>query len=58
MTDRNNEILEEAIHSLEIEGFYITDSEKTMASDMLEGKRTLPDVIAEIVAKGNSYARV
>ena len=58
MSDKNKEILEEAVFSLEVEGFKVTDEEKRIVVEMLEGNRTLQDIIQEYVAKGKSYAGV
>ena len=58
MSENQNEILEEAVFSLEVEGFKVTDTEKQIISEMLEGKRTLQDIIQEYIAKGKSYAEV
>ena len=56
MTERHKEIIDEAAFSLEVEGFYVTDSEKQTVAGMLEGKRTLQSIIQEYLAKGKAYA--
>ena len=58
MSERNREILQESIFSLAVEGFHVTDYEKKIVSEMLEGKRTLQSIIDESVAKGKAYAEV
>ena len=58
MSERNKEILEEAVFSLEVEGFQVTTTEKQIVSEMLEGKRTLQSIIQEYIARGKSYAGV
>jgi hypothetical protein len=58
MSEKQKEILEEAVFSLEVEGFEVTETEKQIVSEMLEGKRTLQDIISEYVIKGKSYARI
>ena len=58
MSEYQNEILEEAVFSLEVEGFKVTDSEKQIVREMLEGKRTLQSIIQEYIAKGKLYAEV
>ena len=50
MSEHNREILEEAVFSLEVEGFQVTDTEKLVVSEMLDGKRTLQDIIQEYIA--------
>ena len=58
MSEHNQEILEESVFSLEVEGFVITDEEKQIVSEMLDGKRTLQDIVQEYVARGKSYAGI
>jgi hypothetical protein len=58
MSDRNKEILNEAVFSLEAEGFTVTDLGKQMVSEMLEGERVLQGIIREFTAKGKMYAGV
>ena len=47
MSEKQKEILEESVFSLEVEGFQITDAEKQIVGEMLEGKRTLQSIIQE-----------
>jgi len=58
MLEYQKEILEEAVFSLEVEGFKVTDTEKRIVSEMLGGKRSLQDIIQEYIAKGKSYAGI
>jgi len=58
MSEKHKEILEESVFSLEVEGFKVTDEEKQIISEMLEGKRTLQDIIQEYIARGKAYAEV
>lgn len=57
MSEHNKEILEESVFSLEVKGFKITDTEKQIVREMLEGKRTLDSIIQEYIARGRAYAR-
>ena len=58
MSEKHKEILDEAVFSLEVEGFKVTDEEKRIVREMLEGKRSLQDIIKEYVARGKSYAGI
>ena len=57
MSEQNKRILDDVAFFLECEGLYVTDEERQRGADMLEGKISLDAVVAEIIAKGRSYAR-
>ena len=58
MTTKQKEILDEAIFSLSVEGMYVTNEEKEVAIDVLEGKRSFQEVLDGYIAEAHAYARV
>lgn len=58
MSEQNKRILDDITFFLECEGLHVTDEERQIGADMLEGKISLDKVIADILAKGRSYAGV
>ena len=56
MSEQNKRILDDVTFFLECEGLYVTDEERQRGADMLEGKISLDEVIADILEKGRSYA--
>ena len=58
MTAKQKEILDEVVFSFEVEGFDIPADERKTLTDILEGKRSSKDVLAEYIAEAKAYAGV
>lgn len=58
MTIKQKEILDEVVFSMEVEGFYIPEKERQTLSEILEGKRTYQDVLADYITEAKTYAGV